>query len=85
MNKQDILKTSKKLKEEGLIIGELRDEKYMGDVLTAMSTGHPFEPLDHRQFLFEVLLENPDKYGVSVDQVKEILSEADKVSRLKKE
>ncbi|MDN4090946.1 hypothetical protein [Paenibacillus polymyxa] len=85
MNKNDILKASKKLKEEGLIIGELRDKKHIKEVLSIMSTGHPIEPLDHRKILFEVLSENPGKYGISVDQVKEILSEVDKAkSRLSK-
>lgn len=78
MNKNDILKASRKLKDERLIIGELRDKKYMGEVLSIMSTVHPIEPLAHRKILFEVLSENPGKFGVSVDQVKEILSEVDK-------
>lgn len=73
---QNILEASKKLKDEGLIVGEARDLKHMGE-FRAMSTGHSIKPLDHRKIMFEVLRENPGKYGISVDQVKEILSEVD--------
>ncbi|WP_268626938.1 hypothetical protein [Paenibacillus alvei] len=74
---QNILEASKKLKDEGLIVGEVRDARHMEKFITAMSTGHPIKPLDHRKILFEVLRENPGKYGVSVDQVKGILSDVD--------
>ncbi|MCY9543605.1 hypothetical protein M5X00_24115 [Paenibacillus alvei] len=74
---QNILEASKKLKDEGLIVGEARDVKHMGKFPAAVSTGHPIKPLDHRKILFEALRENPGKYGVSVDQANEILSEVD--------
>ncbi|ALS09962.1 hypothetical protein ABE82_26480 (plasmid) [Paenibacillus peoriae] len=61
MNKQDILKTSKKLKKERLIIGELRNEENMREVLTVMSTGHRIKSLDHRKLLIDVISRNPDK------------------------
>ncbi|WP_079696918.1 MULTISPECIES: hypothetical protein [Paenibacillus] len=61
-----------------LILGELRDEKGFKEFLAAISTGHPVKPVDHRELLFEVIRENPAKYGVSLDQVKEILSKVDK-------
>jgi hypothetical protein len=57
-------------KEKELLVGEVRDEKYMEEILDAMSTSHTVKDLDHRELLFEVIRENPDKYGISLEQTK---------------
>jgi hypothetical protein len=74
---QNFIKASNELKENGLVVGEVRDEKDMEVILTPVSTGHSTD-LDHRELLFQVIRENLGEYGVSEEQVKEILMKFNK-------